>query len=357
MLYSYIYIEWLIINFSVAIVRGITQAEDTYAAEIHTMLGYILMIGAITRITQIIFRKSPVDNLPHRMFQQNADTTDILVDDDEEEGGREEEINTTKDTAPKCKHRMIFATITLLSGLFTSFLAVGGGILFSGASIGWLRYMRYYIEDPSTYVNMTLAVAFLWCAYIFGLCTIYKNLKTRNAIHQYEYLELENQVSTTSIVNNHSSHDTSENSNTDSHLLLQQEYIASPISSPTTVNMEAIIPKMETTQTSEKTIRPSEYRAKRRSLLIQPNVKLNNVKRSSTHGVGGILPDEIVQYDPRKSWLSSGSSSVGYYSGSNLDSSAPNSPPYFNTHSNNRRFSETQQFNSFEDDDHQQLLK
>ncbi|KAL7308889.1 hypothetical protein PS15m_011028 [Mucor circinelloides] len=364
-----------------AIVTGITQMEDDYATQIHTMLGYILIIGAVARLTQIVFRKSPVDNLPHRMFQQNTDTTNAIdIDEDEEQA------QDTKEQQNKCKHRFIFASITLVAGLLASLMSISGGILFMGANIGWINYMRYYIQDPSTYVNITVAVAFLWSAYVFGLCTIYKNLKTKNAIHQYEYMELENNVSSSTDLplmrnydderrewsipasapkninscntqSNMSAIMTATHSPPTDYILATSpvkmsdihDFADSPLPQQHKTSFETDFPQKPQLEsivtTTEKTIRPSEYRAKRRSLLIQsPIPTINNSKRarsSSSFGVGGVLPDEIVQLSKvptatdssfRRSWLSSASSSSvgggsgGYYSGSNMDSSAPNSP-------------------------------
>jgi hypothetical protein len=339
----------------IAIVRGVTLVDDLYATEVHTMLGYILIFGAIARLTQIVFRKSPADNLPHRMFQQNTDTTNTLDEDDEEE-------DLTKEQATKCKHKFIFASITLVTGLLASLLSICGGILFMGANIGWIRYMRFYIKDPSTYVNITIAVAFLWSAYIFGLCTVYKNLKTKNAIHQYEYLELENSNMDLPLTRDHDEEwsiptnnsilrvDTLPAPASSSDFIMScspSDLVTSPIPHPIIENHPT--KQHDGTITLEKTIRPSEYRAKRRSLLIQSplpglynNSNSKRARSSSSFGVGGVLPDEIVQLSKlpttstdRRSWLSSASSSsVGYYSAS-IDSSAPNSPslidqrPYF----------------------------
>jgi hypothetical protein len=325
------------------------------------MLGYILIIGAIARLTQIIFRKSPADNLPHRMFfsQNTLDSTveDIDLDYDDEEEEEEEEDLTTKDglQQKRCRHKFIFATITLVSGLTSSILSICAGILFMGSNMGWIRYMKYYIQDPSTYINITVAVAFLWSAYVFGLCTIYKNLKALKAIHQYEYLELENNagssaearyfedwtsaplqtpqaqapiISTTIPLTTNTSTVImmSTNSSPPNH-----DY---PINSPTEILNSPPIPyyqppPVQQETTTEKAIRPSEYRAKRRSLLVQSPILNNNSRpRSSSNfaGVGGILPDEIINLQKistttdRRSWLSSGSSSI--------DSSAPNSPSF-----------------------------
>lgn len=318
--------------------------DDTYAAQVHTMLGYILMIGAVARLTQIIFRKSPADNLPLRMFQH--ETTQ-----EEEE---EVENISAKDT-PKCRHKLLFATITLVMGLLTCLLSICGGILFLGASVGWIRYMKFYIQDPSTYINITLAIAFLWSAYVFGLCTIYKNIKANNAIHQYEYLELDN----TTDLPHHFEPETGRDWPTSAIMMpmspppqQQQHHDYMLSTSPTNLSPIHHLPPLPPLQQqqqqapfsppkeNEKTIRPSEYRAKRRSLLIQSPVSYNRGRSSSNFNVGGVLPDEIMQLQKvttppptdanfRRSWLSSGSnnSSVGYYSGS-IDSSAPNSPSF-----------------------------
>lgn len=357
--------------------------DDDYATQIHTMLGYILIIGAIARLTQIIFRKSPADNLPHRMFQQNTDTTNAIDIDEDEDLDQDD-----KEQQNKCKHRFIFASITLVTGLLASLMSICGGILFMGANIGWINYMRYYIQDPSTYVNITVAVAFLWSAYIFGLCTIYKNLKTKNAIHQYEYMELENNATSSTDLplmrnydderrewsmplaapkninscntQNGTSAIMTATSSPPSDFILAtspikisdiNDIIDSPLPQQHKTSFEADFPQkpqLESIITVEKTIRPSEYRAKRRSLLIQSPLPTNNntnsnskrARSSSSFGVGGVLPDEIVKLSRtptatdssfRRSWLSSTSSSSvggsgGYYSGSNMDSSAPNSP-------------------------------
>lgn len=352
-----------------------TEKDDVYANQVHTVLGWILIIGAIARSTQIIFRKSPVDNLPHRMFQQNTDTTTLDIDDEEED-------DLTKDLKEiprtKCRHVFIFATITLISGLLSSLLSICAGILFMGSNIGWIRYMKYYIQDPSTYINITLAIAFLWSAYVFGLCTLYKNLKALNAIHQYEYLELENNniiveqsrylntsetarwsstsslsSSSTSLpppVNNTIPTTNTNNSSaimmstsptttttttssvTTTTTLLQQQQQDEILNSPIPLYFHA---EPSTTATNEKTIRPSEYRAKRRSLLVQSPIlnappPSNNRARSSSNfgGVGGILPDEIINLQKvpttdtnRRSWLSSSGSSIS-------SSSGPNSPSF-----------------------------
>lgn len=303
---------------NLAIVTGLTQVGDTYAAQVHTMLGYILIVGAIARLTQIIFRKSPADNLPHRMFQPHEQD---MVEEEEEPHN-------------KCKHTFMFATITLVTGLLASILSICGGILFMGSNVGWIRYMKFYIADAATYVNITLAVAFLWSAYVFGLCTIYKNLKASNALNQYEYLELNTSTDLPFHFEQQARHWPITAVPSSPPPQIESDFgmsisptIMSPIMSPLSPQNHHHQPQSHETMV-EKTIRPSQYRAKRRSLLVQtPKAVCSN--RGSIV-VGGVLPDEL-QYTAapidRRSWLSSGSnSSVGYYSGS-IDS-APNSPPF-----------------------------
>ncbi|KAI8345369.1 hypothetical protein BD560DRAFT_411652 [Blakeslea trispora] len=342
-----------------AIVRGLTQVDEPYAAEVHTMLGYVLMIGAMCRLTQIVFRKSPADSLPHHMFQQNADTANLLDEDDEEEAVVDEPKQTHQ---KKCKHRFIFASLTLVSGILASLLSVCSGILLMGANVGWIRYMRFYIEDSTTYVNISLAAAFLWSAYVFGLCTAYKNLKKRNAIHQYEYMQLENPVHHTHSLYPHDESESRQqwihvNTNLPQHSVVTMS-TTSPtlsehplVSSPTMAAAETIPFSNELsiqtrppeTIPNEKTIRPSEYRAKRRSLLVQSpvaqaNAPMTRARSSSMYGVGGVLPDEFVlkaatDASARRSWRSSASSTLGSASIESIPNS-PTSDSHFKVFSN-----------------------
>lgn len=297
------------------------------------------MIGAAARISQIVFRKSPVYNLPHRMFLQHSTDTPFTDDDEDDQEEASDTLLFFKketNTKNKCKHHFMFASITLIAGILTSFLTISGGLLLMGANVGWIQYMRYYIKDPSTYVNAILACAFLWCAYLFGLCTLYKTLK----LHPYDYLNRHQPVTAESkrrtiITANTTSDDDEERREwnyfyeepTDIPLTASTPYHTNVFDNNTTATM---------TESDQRTLRPSEYRAKRRSLLLATNntsassMVINTTKNRSSFGaVGGILPDEIIANNPvsplRKSWLSSDSSSsgMGYYSGS----SAPNSPP------------------------------
>ncbi|KAI8992553.1 hypothetical protein BDB01DRAFT_697201, partial [Pilobolus umbonatus] len=209
--------------------RGITQKDSEYASDIHTMLGYLLIVGSIARLFQIMFRKTPTEDLPHLLFQK-----DIIVGDEDED----EECD---------------------------------------------------IHDPSTYVNITLAVAFLWSSYVFGLCTLYRTLQENSAKHNYEYLEL-NSVNidlpttsdrthwTSSVSTPHSNYINISQPNTYNNITLSSSPVeyTSPTLLPTEIPGHPVTPRPEDNHPTltklpemEKTIRPSEYRAKRRSLLIQ----------------------------------------------------------------------------------------
>lgn len=195
-----------------------------------------------------------------------------------------------------CKHITLLASITMLSGLLVSIASITVGVLFMGASDGWLAYMRYYIHDPSLYLNCTVAVAFLWCAYLFVLCTIYKKHSHRSDL-AYEYHELESAIESVN------------------------EYTAWEVPEPT----EPIMISPTTEDIKPTSMRPSEYRAKRRSLLVQPLVTTNNSvgqqRSRSSSGVGGVLPDEIKSPSKRSS-----GGSTGYFSESPI--SSPENIPF-----------------------------
>lgn len=298
-------------QYILAIISGLKQIEkDTYIAKVHTMLGYILIVGSMTRLIQIIFRKSPTENLPRSMLREHH-----LIQDEEVLDIEDDDLNLDNSKQKRCKHRSIFASITLVSGLLASILSISAGILFMGANTGWLGYMQYYIKDPSLYINITLAFAFLWLSYIFGLCTIYRRLKSKNAIlEQYEYLEL-------SSAQTERMQEQQQPMTITTHTpILSSPPVFSPID---VIAQRSPIVEQEHTTQHEKTMRPSEYRAKRRSLLVQSPTYETVVtsirpKSSVTFGVGGVLPDEVIVHDNRRSWVSSSGSS--YSSGSNSPS-------------------------------------
>ncbi|CAO3676070.1 unnamed protein product [Rhizopus stolonifer] len=301
-----------------SIISGLGQVDD-YTTKIHVMLGYILMAGSVSRCVQIVFRKSPSENLPRRILQEHN-----LIQGEEFDIEEDEDINLDNNKKRKCKHQAIFASITLVSGLLTSILSISAGILFMGANVGWIRYMRYYIEDSSLYINTVLALAFLWASYIFGLCTIYRKLKTRNKTQaQYEYLELNN-----TLVHRTTSLPTALPENSHQSMIISTPHTPNildspPVFSPIDLPHRSLM-VVEQEHHYEKTIKPSEYRAKRRSLLFQTPTYAEQVtarpKSSISLGVGGVLPDEILNNDfNRRSWVSSSGSSY---------SSGPSSPSF-----------------------------
>ncbi|KAI9267441.1 hypothetical protein BY458DRAFT_511792 [Sporodiniella umbellata] len=299
-----------------SIISGLGQADD-YTTKVHVMLGYVLMVGSLSRCIQIAFRKSPSENLPRRMLQEHN-----LIQN-EEFDTEDEDIGLDNSKNKKCKHQTVFASTTLISGLLTSILSISAGILFMGSNVGWIRYMRYYIESPSLYINVVLALAFLWASYIFGLCTIYKKLKTRNKTQsQYEYLELNNTSANRMSTLPTTISDTIHNSTAISTLRTSNILNSSPVFSP--IDLPQHSPTMAEQEPThyEKTIRPSEYRAKRRSLLFQnpSNGEQVITRPKSTTSIGSVIPDEVMNNDfNRRSWVSSSGSSY---------SSGPNSPSF-----------------------------
>ncbi|KAG0192947.1 hypothetical protein DFQ28_006978 [Apophysomyces sp. BC1034] len=308
-----------------AIIVGFTQ-DDPYVAQVHTMLGYIMVIGAIARVIQIVFRKSPTDNLPQLLCYRYPG---YEANEDEEED--EEELQTmeqgrgsshyhhqsayqrlTGQSPPPCKHKSVFASITVICGLLASLMSMACGILFMGTNVGWIRHVRYYIEDPAMYVNMIMAATFLWACYVFVLCTIYK---TTRAATDYDYLRLDSldcvtmppppprvasSPSTTDLLSHNQRYEERRDLHRTRSLPAKQDKSHY---------------QQQKQQQQPPPMRPSQYRAKRRSLLVQsptdtPLSSTNNhVQRiqssSFSFGVGGILPDDIK--DIRQSWLSNGS--------------------------------------------------
>ncbi|KAI7900182.1 uncharacterized protein BX663DRAFT_518879 [Cokeromyces recurvatus] len=303
-----------------AIVRGLTQTDDPYCRSTHYVRLFI-HYRSHSSLIQIIFRKSPADNLPHRMFQPHTDTTNLIDDDDDDND------NTLLST-PSHYQRNVDTR------LLASLLSICGGILLMGSNVGWIRYMRFYIKDPSTYVNLILAAAFLWSTYVFLLCTIYKKFKSKKCNSSYEYIELNNSEERQqhSNINNNNNDVERKSSSVDSIPSLSSTTTTNNNHHPITLSPTLLPSSSNTLPSTTKTIRPSEYRAKRRSLLLTQNSTVNhnnnsnsnssniNNKRvrrlSNNYGVG-VYCLMIV-----RSWRSSmttttGSFSVGFYSEEN----------------------------------------
>lgn len=290
-----------------AIITGFTQ-NDPYTSQIHSTLGYMMIIGSITRIVQIMFRKSPADNLP-RLFARTSGSAEsgnfTATEDELEDGfpnraaGYRSAYRQLTGRTPRCKHTTIFASITILSGMLAAFIAMATGIMLMGANVQWVGHVRHYIADPSTYINVTIAVAFLWASYIFLLCTIYKSIRPLSSPY-YEYLGLSNMTESDIIPGSN------EYEQEAAQRYEERRDLRRARSLPTRRGAE-----------NPPAMRPSQYRAKRRSLLIQPQKEQSATvfakkqrERSSSgfSGVGGVLPDDITTVmSSRKSWLSNGS--------------------------------------------------
>ncbi|KAI7899103.1 uncharacterized protein BX663DRAFT_522297 [Cokeromyces recurvatus] len=254
-----------------AIVRGLTQTDDPYCRSTHYVRLFI-HYRSHSSLIQIIFRKSPADNLPHRMFQPHTDTTNLIDDDDDDND------NTLLST-PSHYQRNVDTR------LLASLLSICGGILLMGSNVGWIRYMRFYIKDPSTYVNLILAAAFLWSTYVFLLCTIYKKFKSKKCNSSYEYIELNNSEERQqhSNINNNNNDVERKSSSVDSIPSLSSTTTTNNNHHPITLSPTLLPSSSNTLPSTTKTIRPSEYRAKRRSLLLTQNSTVNHNNNSNSN--------------------------------------------------------------------------
>ncbi|KAI8084967.1 uncharacterized protein BX664DRAFT_338212 [Halteromyces radiatus] len=314
--------------------------DDTYVMELHSTLGYVCIVGGMARCIQITFRKSPVDNLP-RLYSRASGASDENCDDDiydddtcvdELDIGQRRandfeatyrqlvgmELSSSSSTTSSCKHQSVYASITMVCGLICCFMAISGGFLFIGTTVDWMEIMQYYINDPSIYVNLLLAISFIWLTYLLILCTLYKNNTTRPGSYDYldlatgDYCELPLSSKATSSPN--SSFDHHRNSNM---MTTSTSSSSTPIDNQQQ-SMFTSIPLLPLKQhasnrlsgsnsngttSSPPPMRPSQYRAKRRSLLISTGMQNNNqqdnrtrrtLSASSHTGVGGILPDEVL---------------------------------------------------------------
>ncbi|KAG2220253.1 hypothetical protein INT45_008794 [Circinella minor] len=340
-----------------AIISGFTQ-NDPFSAQIHSVLGHMLIIGSVARILQIMFRKSPADNLPrlmahasNRNIMENDDNDNEDFSDDGEETGRTDAYHATlqqltgkSSSNGSCKHKWIFASITIICGLLASFLAMAVGILFMGANVQWVGHVRNYVNDPATYINATIAVTFLWTTYVFIMCTVYRNIRPIS-ISYYEYLGMSDMESVS----------TSNDSNSPSTPQLGEthEMVAQRYEDQRQLNRSRSLPARRGVE-EPPSMRPSQYRAKRRSLLIQPpqqqqqqqqqhqhqhhlhhdptHVKKQRSRSSSGFsGVGGVLPDDINDNDVRRSWISN-ASATSQDSATSFASSVSSPPPLSGDH-------------------------
>lgn len=320
-----------------AVIVGRAQ-DDAFTSEVHVMLGYLLIATSLFRFMQVIFRKTPIDNLPQLLARTSSMVQDDLSDELDDSSRRANDYQSAyrqlTGQSPTCKHTWLFASITIVSGILTAFLAIASGILFMGANVDWTNHMRYHLNDPSTYVNAIIAVAFLWASYIFILCTIYNNIRPLSSSY-YEYLGLSTiePVSTGATCSSPTSTVVD-----DQHTTSAQQYEEQRFNN---LHRSKSLPARRGIE-EPPTMRPSQYRAKRRSLLLQSPQQDSNGKKqqqrtrsaSTVNGVGGVLPDDLdTAYMSRRSWLSNGSATSTGTTGSfgSASSSATTSPPLPNS--------------------------
>ncbi|CAO3589424.1 unnamed protein product [Absidia cylindrospora] len=307
--------------------------DDDYANELHTTLGYILIIGSVARLIQIMFRKSAADNLPRLYSRASGDSGGSCddIDGDEETcvddldiGKRRENdyeltyrqltgMNVISTPTISCKHQSIYASITMVCGILSCFMAISGGFLCIGTIADWVETMRYYISDPSTYVNTLLATSFLWTAYLLALCSLYKSSTNSTGLDYLDVATADYSELPISFTKSPSPPDNYYDSYHMASTMTPSPSSASSTSQTTqqqqtTFNSIPSAPPLSNScstgsaAVSSPPMRPSQYRAKRRSLLISTSMQNNNqdniraIRTSSTSssiGVGGILPDEV----------------------------------------------------------------
>ncbi|CAO3632598.1 unnamed protein product [Cunninghamella echinulata] len=329
-------------------------ADDNYEIELQTTLGYMLITGGFARLLQVLFRKSTLDNLP-KLYSRASSTFNTSCDDNDNDTNDDDttcvddldigqrRVNDFESTyrqltgthhdhhnshnhstsTSSCKHQSVFASITIVCGLLSCFMITAGGVLFIGTTSSFVEIIRNSIEDPSTYINVILAISFLWITYIMVLCSLYLSSIKSN---HYNYSNLATSDLPISMTQPYSPQKYSEPNKmttpTSSSTLYdasQQHFTSVPLvplsSSPSSSSpIMATSPKNNNAAPSSPPMRPSQYRAKRRSLLISTAMQNNNnslpspyynnndrirktVSLSSVTGVGGILPDEIQNYD------------------------------------------------------------
>ncbi|KAI8338906.1 hypothetical protein BC941DRAFT_421537 [Chlamydoabsidia padenii] len=314
--------------------------DDPYAMQLQSMLGYILMTGGTARFIQIIFRKSPTEDLPRLYSRASGGNCDDSIEGDPindldlgQQRAAEYESTyrqlTGMDSSSKCKHQIVYASITMVCGLLFCYTAISGGLLFIGTIVDWVESMRYYISDPTIYVNVLLAISFLWTVYLVIMCTLYMLCAKQS--DKYDYMNLASgdygdqfaptvsRTLSTHLVNNTVMTTTmaaptcstsTKYGPTSQHQ--QQKFTSVPLVPLTST---ASLSSLKSTGTptspvsaSPPLMRPSQYRAKRRSLLISTSMHNNSqdnnksgrgprtLSSSSYSGVGGVLPDAVPLY-------------------------------------------------------------
>ncbi|KAL0087165.1 hypothetical protein F4703DRAFT_1916157 [Phycomyces blakesleeanus] len=159
-----------------AIMGSLTM--EAYSTQVQVALGYVCIVGSVGRALQVTFRKSPSDNLPRLLPCASGELEDEDLDS---------QPDAYSATQP-CRHKSVFASITIVCGMLSCFMAMAAGILLMGATPGWIQHVSSIVSDPSTYVNLLFAATFLWATYILAMLTVYK---TTRMMPQYECIGLD----------------------------------------------------------------------------------------------------------------------------------------------------------------------
>lgn len=278
-----------------------------------------MIIGGLARIIQVLFRKSTLDNLP-RLYSRASCNFNTNCDDDHGEndddnttcvddldigqrrvnefestyrqltGINNNNNHSTSSSSSSCKHQSVFASITLVCGLLSCFMAITSGILFIGTTSNWVDIIRNTIEDPSTYINVVLAISFLWITYVMILSSFY--LSSMKSNNHYSYSNLATSDLPISMTQPYSPQKyfevnrmTTPTSSTSSTLYdhPQQQQQSTFTSVPLLpLSTSPITNSPNSNNSPSPPMRPSQYRAKRRSLLISTAMQNNNSNNGST---------------------------------------------------------------------------
>ncbi|KAI9012482.1 hypothetical protein CLU79DRAFT_770173 [Phycomyces nitens] len=312
-------------------IMGSLTIEAAYSTQVQVALGYVCIVGSVGRALQITFRKSPSDNLPRLL-----------------PGGEleDEDLDSQQDVySQPCRHKSIFASITIVCGMLSCLMAMAAGVLLMGATPGWIQRVSLICNDPSTYVNLLFAATFLWATYIILMSTIYK---TTQKSPEYECIGMDDvsygqpkwtTLSSVAVAvgvsagsaNGESPDEMTRTEIEQSKLYEERRDVRRSRSLPLRASRSWFVRPEE----AEPPLRPSQYRAKRRSLLIQsphPDNPTTRSRSSSSFGVGGVLPDSVLDIANTtttrpSSWHTpSATMSAASNSGSSVSFEAPHTP-------------------------------
>lgn len=151
--------------------------HNGFAVGIHKMFGLTLMGGAAARIIQVVFRApaslssqgdkvvSATDDDDYDELDEDADSLDTLR---YHHNRRHSTTSTQQHQTPESP----FAVLSTISGFLAAILVLCAGIFFMAANQEWLNLVSYYIPDTSTYINALMALTFCWTLYVFVLASL-----------------------------------------------------------------------------------------------------------------------------------------------------------------------------------------